>query len=201
MAAASSAILKPTLKDRTAFVASPRRAVRTRPATVEERAEAGLSAETEAVAVLLRLCRGTLKVVVAKRPLAGNVTEAASTFATLCGRPQEEALAAATYLGMIPADDIAELGHRMMADRASCSHGGHCHCAGGYAPLVITLAEAAARAAASPWLLSGLTEHIDKIQAAVPGPINVTSPFIKSAADAVSDIVEAAGYPAPLNRA
>jgi hypothetical protein len=89
----------------------------------------------------------------------------------------------------------------MMADRASCAHGGHCQCAGGYAPLVVTLAEAAARAAASPWLLSGLTEHIDKIQAAVPGPINVTSPFIKSAADAVSDIVEAAGYPAPLNRA
>ncbi len=201
MEAAPSAIIKPTMKDRVSFVASPRRAIRTRPATAEEKADAGLSAEADAVAVLIRLCRGTLKVVVAKRPLAGDVTEAASTFATLCGRPQEEALTAAIYFGKIPAGDLAELGHRMIADRASCAHGGQCHCAGGYAPLVITLAEAAARAAASPWLLSGLTEHIDKIQAAVSGPINATSPFIKSAADAVSDIVEAAGYPAPLNRA
>ncbi len=199
MEAAPSAIQKPTLKDRTAFVASPRRAIRTRPATAEERAEAGLSAEADAVAVLIRLCRGTLKVVVAKRPLAGDVTEAASTFATLCGRPQEEALTAAIYFGKIPAGDLAELGHRMMADRASCAHGGHCHCASGWVPLVITLAEAAGRAAASPWLLSGLTEHINKIQAAVPGPIRTTS-IIKSAADAVSEIVQAAGYPAPLNR-
>jgi hypothetical protein len=194
--APASAILKPTLKDRASFVAS-RRTIRVRPATVEEMAEAGLTGSTPTKVILLRLCHSMVKVIITERPLAGDVTEAANTFATLCGRPQEEALAAATYLGMMTADDLAELGHRMMADRAGCAQ---CTCASGYAPLAVTLAEAAARAALSPWLLSGLSEHTNRIKAAAPCPILATSPSIKSAADAVSKIVEAAGYPEPLNR-
>lgn len=190
----ASAIIKPGLRDRTTFLAG-RRAIRTRPATIKEKAEASIPATIDAVAVLIRLCRETIKVVVAEYPLSGDVAEAATTISMPYGRPHPEALAAATYFSMMSADDLADLAHRMMAARSGCPL---CRCGGGYTPIVASLAQAAAQATLKPWAASGLNEHFAKIKLETPTPVETSAPHIKAVVAAINQVVVAAGFPGPL---
>jgi hypothetical protein len=191
MEAAPSAILKANLSDRTSFIASPRRAIRTRPATPEEKAEAGLQADAAAKAILLIVCKSTLKVIVQERPLAGDVTEAATTISSTEKRLPAETLDAATHLPLMSPDDLAVLGHRMMEVRPKCAR---CTCAAGYAPVVVALAQAAAQASHRPWTVTGLTGHFEDIKAVRTRPIVTDTPAVKAVSVAINQIIKAAGY-------
>lgn len=190
----ASAIQKATLKDRAAFIVG-RRAIRMRLASADEKVQAGIPVSTDAIAVLIRLCHETIKVVVVERPLAGDVSEAAAIISRLEGRPRAETIAAATYFPLISADDLALLGHQMMAARSGCAQ---CRCSSGYAPLVAALALAAAEANLKPWAVSGLNEHFSQIKAALPAPLTTSAPDVKAIADAIRTIIRAAGYTEPL---
>jgi hypothetical protein len=193
MRTASGAIQKATYRDRAAFVAS-RRAIRTRQATAEEKAAAGLPANADAAALLIKLCKGVIKIVVKRRTLAEDVTEAADAISKADGRPFVEVFDAAQYFPLIPASDLADLAHWLMADRPGCAR---CRCSAGYAPLATALALAAAEANLKPWATSGLREHFLKIKSASPIPITTSAPGVKAIADAIRTIIRAASYAEP----
>jgi hypothetical protein len=135
-----SSIQKATLKDKASFVASPRCRIRSRDATADEKVAAGLTATSDAAALLIKLCKGTLKIIVERHPLHEDVSEAASKFSTLFGRPYEEALTAASLLPLVSPQDLTELSHWLMIVRPGCEK---CTCAGGYTPIAVGLAMAA----------------------------------------------------------
>jgi hypothetical protein len=189
--AAPSAIQRASLRDKASFVASPRRAIRVRAASLEEKAEAGILGSVEAKAILLRLCREVIKVIVADHPLVRSVAEPATTFARICGRPAPEVFAAFTTFPIMRSDDLADLAHHVMGVRSGCRE---CSCAGGYAPVLATLALAAGQARSKPWTVSGLNGHFQSIRAASPGPVDTSNPQIKLVSAAINQVVEAAGY-------
>jgi hypothetical protein len=189
-----SALQRPTLKDRTNFVTG-RRAIRTRPATVDEKAASGLAVTTDAIAVLIKFCKRTCKAVIADRSLIEDITSAAYVIASAEGRPVEEALAAASFFPLLPAEDLTSLAHTVMEIRPACKG---CTCAAGYAPLIVALAQAAARADGKPWTLSRLVGHLDQIKAAASRPLLTDTPRVSAIAGAIHQIIAAAGYAEPI---
>lgn len=192
--ATASALQGPSLRDRTSFVAG-RRMIRTRLATADEKVAAGLQTETDATAVLIKFCRRTYKAVVPGRRLAEDVTPAAYVIASAEDRPVQEALAAASYFPLLPAEDLNSLAHAVMEVRPGCRK---CTCAAGYGPLIVALAQAAAQVSGKPWTLSGLVGRVDEIKAATARPLVTDTPRVRAAARAVRTIVRAAGYKLPL---
>ncbi len=76
-------------------LSTPLPTIRARRATRAEAIAAGLPARTGAKTITVSLCSGDVRLTAVERPLAGDVTEAARTYARLFGRPEREALAAA----------------------------------------------------------------------------------------------------------
>jgi hypothetical protein len=185
-----SSIQKASLKDRTSFVASPRSRIRSRDATAEEKLSAGLAATSDAAALLIKLCKGTLKVIVERHPLHEDVSQAAQTFSKLFGRPLKESMTAANLLPLVSPQDLTELGHWLMMVRPGCKE---CTCAAGYTPLAVGLAMAANGSLS-------LYQHLDRIEAGLPEPADASAPGVKEASDFVRTIIAAAGYQEPLER-
>jgi hypothetical protein len=196
--AMTSALQKASLRDRTSFVASPRRAMRVRSATAEEKAAASIEATTDAAAVLIRLCNKTCKIVVVKRELMADVTESARVLADAHGRPFKEAMIAASYFPAIPVNDLCELARAGLDVRLRCAK---CQCGAAYIALVFALARAAAWTAARPWTVTSIdgrvNEVIAEVKAAAPAPIRTDLPCIRAESAAIRQITEAAGYLPP----
>jgi hypothetical protein len=192
--AVTSATQKASFKDELSFIKTPRRAIRVRDAKAAEKEAAGLSASVDAVAILIRRCRDTVKVIAPRRPLVEDVAASARTFATTFDRPYEESLAAATYFGMIPPGVLAEIGHWGMAERSRCSS---CTCANGYAAVILALAQAAAAAVSDQWTVAAIDQHFEKIKASISEPGETNDPRLKAITAAIHQITKAAGLPVP----